>query len=139
MSSSKTPSKKKHGRDSIPKKFREQYDAELEEAMKKFEKEFDAKNWNDTLIMQNAASQNSLSTWSPELTREQFKNDFLTKFKLDRGLIKLPKPPSTQNKTNKNKPKKSDLLSRFTSRLSQLSSRFSRKKPAPKLAPIHEE
>jgi hypothetical protein len=136
--SSKTPSKKKHGRDSIPKKFRKQYDAELEEAMKKFEKEFDAKNWKDTLIMQNAASQNSLSTWSPEETREKFKNDFLTKFKLDRGLIKLPKPPSTQNKTN-NKTKKYNWLPRFTLRLPELSSRFSRKKLAPKLAPIHEE
>jgi len=139
MSSSKTPSKKKHGRDSIPEELRADYDAELKEAMKKFEKEFDDKNWKDNDTRLNAASRSSLFTWSPELTREQFEKKFLTKFKLKHGLIKLANPRSTQNKTNKNKTKKSDLLPRFTLRLPELSSRFSRKKLAPKLAPIHEE
>jgi intergrase/recombinase len=122
--SSKTPSKKKHGRDSIPKKFREQYDAELEEAMKKYEEGRNKKLMKDTEKMKKAVRQNSVFVSSPEETPEQFKERFLKDFKKKHGIVPTPTPSSTRKtsppkvtpSTNRNKTKKIDWLYRFTPR-----------------------
>jgi intergrase/recombinase len=106
------------------KKFRADYDAELEEAMKKYEEGRNKKLAEDTEKMKRAVRQNSVFVSSPEETPEQFKERFLKDFKKKHSRVPTPTPSSTRKtsppkvtkSTNINKTKKTHWLSRFTPR-----------------------